>query len=167
MKRQLDKIFLVAGFLVASPLMATSNSHPSYQNFVNAKNLCMGMAKKVKEMIAQTQMPEGPRYFAPVENEHPNGDVLENDTAALFALQGMGRGTFALGQSLDQALAHYGSPDFYVYHNAVCEKARFLGFANIGAKTAAALPSVGVIAPWEFDQFEVEISQVKTETNCF
>ncbi len=167
MKRPLEKFFLVAGLLVASPSMATSNSHPSYQNFVNAKNLCMGMAKRVKELIAQTQTPERPRYFATLDSNDPNSEVIENDTAALFALQGMGRGTFALGQSLDQALAHYGAPDFYVYHRAVCEKAKFLGFANIGAKTAAALPSVGVITPWEFDQFDVEISQVKAETNCF
>lgn len=168
MKQHLAKVLLTVGVMATSPLMAASAPQPSYESLVYAKQLCVGMSMRVKALISQAQSPGDSRPGLLSESQDSGSEeVLENDTAALFALQGMGRGTFALGQSLDQALAHYGAPDFYIYHRNVCVKTHFLAKANLGSRIAAALPSVGVITPDEFDQFEVEIGQVKAQALCY
>ena len=39
--------------------------------------------------------------------------------------------------------------------------------ANIGAKSAASLPTIGLIKPSEFNQFDVDLQRIKTDTHCF
>lgn len=146
---------------------------PPCDGLVAAKSLVQAMQSQVQELIARTQgggSSEGwPSEGSPSEggSYEGNGVVVENDTAATFALQGMGQGLFALGEKLDQAIAAYGTPRFFFIHQQVCFKSNLLLGANIGAKTAAALPSIGVITPGDFDQFDIELRQVKSQVMCF
>lgn len=166
MRQNLCKWSVAMGLLLSSTGYSQRTHLPSYDGLYASKQICMGMSKKVKSLISLVQREESESPRGPwAVDEHD--EVLENDTAAYYALMGMGKGTFALGQALDEAMANYGTPAFYHSYAKVCGATHVLIGANKGAKIAAKLPVTNLITPQEFDQFDVELQQVQAQTNCY
>jgi hypothetical protein len=100
----------------------------------------------------------------PRDGEEP--DVLENDVAANFALQGMGAGLDRLASDIDQAAMAFNQPDFWVYWGQACGRANGLLGANQAAKVAANIPPPGFVTAADFIPIDVELMQVKGLLMC-
>lgn len=103
----------------------------------------------------------GRHHFHPVNYGHN-----ENDAAALIAMQVMTIGMNALSNDLNNAAASYWTPQFFHWHNQVCDRSGRLIAANQGAKVAAAIPPSINIQPGEFDFIDQELIQVRQLMWC-
>lgn len=100
-------------------------------------------------------------YNNPVRSFH-----MENDTAAMLAMQGMTIALNGLANDINQATIHYYTPQFWYWKNRVCQKSNSLIVANQAAKVAAAIPPVVNIQPHEFNYIDQELIQVKQLMFC-
>lgn len=100
------------------------------------------------------------------ERDVVEGDQLENDQAATWALLGMGKKLFELGEKVDQATMAYNTPAFWVHWGQACHLASHLIGANQAAKVAAALPLQGLITPAEFVPNDQELHAVRQQLYC-
>jgi hypothetical protein len=174
---------IVIGLSLSNIGLGQNLPQPTYDGLYTSKQICMGMARRIKSLInlAATEGEGSPPSRdalgtwksaqinpedAPQDNP-PEEVVLENDNAAFFALSGMSKGTFALGQALDEAMALYGTPSFGQALGKVCGATLGLISANKGAKLAASLPEPRVYKPEVFDSFDIELEQVKAQTYCY
>lgn len=94
------------------------------------------------------------------------GDILENDVAANFALQGMGAGLERLAFDIDQAAATYNQPDFWIHWGQACSRATGLQGANQAAKVSANIPPPGFVTAADFIPIDLELLQVKALLMC-
>lgn len=110
------------------------------------------------------------------DDSYPNGseealaddrtDVLENDVAANFALQGMGAGLDLLASDIDQAALAFNQPAFWIYWGQACGRANGLLGANQAAKVSANIPPPGYVTAADFIPIDVELMQVKSLLMC-
>jgi hypothetical protein len=118
--------------------------------------------------FATSEQPDG-SYPPGWEGDQPPAlteDVLENDVAANFALQGLGHGLGLLANDIDYATATYALPEFWVHWGQACSRASFLLGANQAAKVSANLPPPGFVTAADFTPIDVELLQVKSLLMC-
>jgi hypothetical protein len=94
------------------------------------------------------------------------GSINENDTAAEFALQGLGSGLFQLADLIDQADANWGTPAFWGPWQQACQKDGKLLFGAQAGKVSAQLPAQGFVTPADFDSIESELQDVRSQLFC-
>ena len=95
-----------------------------------------------------------------------DGEVLENDHAAEFALLGLSSGLNDLGQRIDQATAAYGTPAFFGFLVSACIKDAELIPATNAGKVAAAIPFQVLVHPFDFDPILQELFATKSMLMC-
>jgi len=159
---------------------ATSgNGTPSYQNLLQARaniSAAQGLVQQLLGRIyggggggggGREPCPRGPGRGRGELGWADDGDDLENDQLAGFALQGLGASLNVLGQDIDAVTANYGQPQFPFLLAQACGMTLRLLPQAIAGRVSAAIPNEVLIHGADFDPIIQEVVAAKSQLGCF